>query len=119
MNGHADHQNGFGAQGNRSQKLAFPLRQIFSPERTWRLFTFSSDMADPVPDLNVLPGPQRGSTSISITPNAFTVFNDPVERTGDADSGAPVTGTKPQAPAGFPWWILLVVGGLWWISRDE
>lgn len=81
--------------------------------------TISNPMADPVPDLNVLPGPQRGSTSISITPNAFTVFDDAVEKTGDADSGAPVTGTKPQAPAGFPWWILLVVGGLWWISRDE
>jgi hypothetical protein len=80
---------------------------------------FSSDMADPVPDLNVLPGPQRGSTSISITPNAFTVFNDAVEKTGDADSGAPVTGTRKAAPAAFPWWILLVLGGLWWVSRDE
>jgi hypothetical protein len=78
-----------------------------------------SVMADPVPDLNVLPGPQRGATSISITPNAFTVFNDPVERTGDADSGAPVTGTKRSSGAPFPWWILIGLGVLWWISSDE
>lgn len=82
-----------------------------------------SNMADnPVPELNVQPGPQRGSTSISITPNAFAVWNDSVERASISDSGAPVTGSKPIAAPGFlgiPWWILIAAGVLFLVSNSS
>lgn len=81
------------------------------------------DMSNPVPELNVQPGPQRGSTSISITPDAFAVWNDSVERASISDAGAPVTGAKPMlSPAmnllGIPWWVLLAGAVLLYLSKE-
>lgn len=84
-----------------------------------------SNMADnPVPELNVQPGPQRGSTSISITPDAFSVWNDSVERASISDAGGPVTGSKPARMmsgglGGIPWWVLIAGAVLFYLSKES
>ncbi len=86
--------------------------------------SFSNMAQNPVPELNVQPGPQRGSTSISITPNAFSVWNDSVERASIADAGGPVTGAKPARMmsvnlVGIPWWVLIAGAVLFYLSKES
>lgn len=75
------------------------------------------------PALNVQAGPQRGSTSISITPPATQMWNDSVERAAQLDAGPPVTGTKsvvaPSGLSSIPWWVWIAGGVVFFLSSRE
>ena len=75
------------------------------------------------PALNVQAGPQRGSTSISITPPAAQMWNDSVERAAQLDAGPPVTGTKsvvsPSGLSSIPWWVWVAGGVLFFLSSRD
>jgi len=66
-------------------------------------------MTNPVPELNAQLGPQRGATTISVVPNAATVFNDAVERTGFADVPLKSASMTPVNTNGIPWWLVLLL----------
>lgn len=75
------------------------------------------------PGLNIQAGPQRGSTTISVNPNAFQVWNDSVERAAQLDAGPPVTGAKsvvqPSGLSSIPWWVWLAGGVVFFLSSRE